>query len=80
MSNNDTTNCIRIIKKCVNELIPESRLVLFGSRARMDNSSSSDYDFLVITKELLVMSKKRLLKAALRKKAGCFQNTGRHSY
>jgi len=76
MINRDTTNstnCIRIIKKCVNELLPESRLVLFGSRARRDNSSSSDYDFLIITKELLAMSKKRFLKATLRKRLAAFK-------
>jgi uncharacterized protein len=73
MINSDTTDCLRIIKKCVNELLPESQVILFGSRARKDSSVSSDYDFLVITKELLVTSKKRFLKAALRKKLASFK-------
>jgi len=33
----------------VQSLLPEARVVLFGSRARGDNDHHSDYDLLVVT-------------------------------
>ena len=57
-----------IIKKFTNELFPDSRILLFGSRARLDYSDSSDYDFLIITKDTIDIHKKRFYKSLLRKK------------
>ena len=67
MINKNEIDCLRIIKKSVNELLPNSRVILFGSRARKESSASSDYDFLVITKDVLDVLKKRSYKAILRK-------------
>jgi predicted nucleotidyltransferase len=39
-------------------LLPGSRIVLFGSRARGDYHSQSDYDLLVITPNLLTAKEK----------------------
>ena len=57
-----------IIKKFTNELFPDSRILLFGSRARLDYSDSSDYDFIIITKDTIDIHKKRFYKSLLRKK------------
>jgi len=57
-----------IIKNLANELFPDSRILLFGSRARLDYSDSSDYDFLIITKDTIDIHKKRFYKSLLRKK------------
>lgn len=73
MINKNSIACQRIIKRSVKELLPESRIVLFGSRARRDNSITSDYDFLIITKESLDVLEKRFLKASLRKKLAGFK-------
>ena len=40
---------------------------MFGSRARKDNTTESDYDFLVITKQTIDIREKRTLKSLLRK-------------
>ncbi len=68
MINTNEIDCLRIIKKSVNELLPKSRVVLFGSRSRKEETASSDYDFLVITKDVLDVLKKRSIKADLRKR------------
>ena len=66
MINNDS-NTLSIIRETVNRIIPGSKILLFGSRARKNNSTDSDYDFLVITKETLDIQNKRTLKSLLRK-------------
>ncbi len=38
-----------IIKKTVLSILPDARVLLFGSHARGDYDSDSDYDLLVIT-------------------------------
>ena len=40
---------LEVIKKSVNELLPESTILLFGSRARRDHSNESDFDLMIIT-------------------------------
>jgi predicted nucleotidyltransferase len=50
---NNNSNALFIIRDIANRIIPNSKIVLFGSRARKDNSSDSDYDFLVITNETI---------------------------
>jgi hypothetical protein len=57
---------IDLIKISVKELIPESTIILFGSRARNDYSHLSDYDILVVTKKTYNIKKKRELKSKLR--------------
>ena len=66
INNNEET--YGIIKNFANELFPDSRILLFGSRARHDYSDSSDYDFLIITKDTIDIHKKRFYKSLLRKK------------
>jgi len=65
ISNN--SNTLAIIRDVVIKLLPNSRILLFGSRARKDHCSDSDYDFLVITKDTLDIQKKRTIKSLLRK-------------
>lgn len=64
---NNNSNTYTIIKETVRRIIPGSRVLLFGSRARQDNSSDSDYDFLVITKDSIDICRKRTLKSLMRK-------------
>ncbi len=39
------------IKSIVQSILPEAKIILFGSRARGDNTTHSDYDLLLITKK-----------------------------
>lgn len=64
---NNNSNSLSIIKETANKIIPGCRILLFGSRARKDNTVESDYDVLVITTETLDIRKKRTLKSMLRK-------------
>ncbi len=64
---NNNRETLSIIKKSATSLIPNCRVLLFGSRARNDNSNESDYDFLVITKNAIDISQKRAYKSQLRK-------------
>ncbi|PRY97444.1 nucleotidyltransferase domain-containing protein [Marinilabilia salmonicolor] len=66
MINNDS-NTFSIIKETAKRIVPDSRVLLFGSRARHDNSSDSDYDFVVITRKTIDVRQKRNLKSQLRK-------------
>jgi predicted nucleotidyltransferase len=64
----EETVALKIIKESVNELLPESSFLLFGSRARHDNTADSDYDLLIITKYTHDKKELRLFNAAIRKK------------
>ena len=55
------------------EILLNSRILLFGSRARKDNTNDSDYDFLVITREPLDIHKKRTLSSMMRKELARFK-------
>jgi len=55
------------IKKTANELLPDSKVLIFGSRARGDNNNESDYDILIITESEQPMKSKFLLKTKIRK-------------
>ncbi len=39
---------IKIIKQCVREVVPNAKVILFGSRAKHTAKNDSDYDLLVI--------------------------------
>lgn len=56
-----------IIKSIATDILPECRVVLFGSRARNTHETNSDFDVLLISKKTLPIQKKRSLKAQLRK-------------
>ena len=66
MINNDS-NTLSIIRETATRFIPDSKILLFGSRARKDNNGDSDYDFLVITRDTIDIRKKRTLKSQMRK-------------
>jgi len=55
------------IKKTANNVLPNSKVLLFGSRARGDNNLESDYDILIITKNELSPKDKFPLKTKIRK-------------
>jgi predicted nucleotidyltransferase len=40
---------LHTIKSTVNSFLPESKVLLFGSRARGDGDQESDYDLLIVT-------------------------------
>lgn len=64
---NNQTDSLPIIREIASRIIPGCKILLFGSRARKDNSEDSDYDFLVITRETFEIQHKRSLKSLLRK-------------
>jgi predicted nucleotidyltransferase len=59
---------LQVIKQSINELLPESTILLFGSRARRDHSNESDFDLMVITNESHTAKEIRQIKSTLRKK------------
>lgn len=65
---NNSKETHSIIKDTTKELFPDCRVLLFGSRARLNYSESSDYDFLIITKDTIDIQQKRFYKSLLRKK------------
>ncbi|MFW5850956.1 MAG: nucleotidyltransferase domain-containing protein [Bacteroidota bacterium] len=64
---NNNSNTLSIIREIAHRILPNSKVLLFGSRARNDNSNDSDYDFLIITKETIDIRRKRTLKSLLRR-------------
>ena len=64
----DETLAFKLIKESISELLPESSILLFGSRARHDHSDDSDYDLMIITKDFHDNKQVRLFKSMIRKK------------
>lgn len=64
---NNSKETLSIIRNSAISLFPDCKVLLFGSRARNDNSTESDYDFLVITKDTIGIREKRFYKSQLRK-------------
>ena len=58
---------IDLIKKTAREFLPQAEVLLFGSRARNENSSDSDYDILIITDTTLLPKEKITLRTNIRK-------------
>ena len=46
------------IKSVIHSFFPDARVLLFGSRARGDESRDSDYDLLIITKSTIAAGEK----------------------
>ena len=65
MKSKDLT--ISEIKVVVDRILPETRVLLFGSRARGDERSDSDYDLLVIVKKSLDNQQRLYFQARVRK-------------
>ena len=70
---NNNPDSISIIKNIVCRFIPDSKIILFGSRARSDNNQDSDYDFLIVTKNSIEIQEKRDLKSIIRKELARFK-------
>jgi len=62
------TDAVKIIRESVNEILPDSSIFLFGSRARQDYSEDSDYDLMIVTEYEHESKELRLLKAMIRRK------------
>ena len=58
---------IETIKSTAHEYLPESEVLLFGSRARNDEKSDSDYDILLVTETNLTPKEKLPLRTKIRK-------------
>lgn len=57
------------ILKCFNEIgISVKKIILFGSRARGDFSTKSDYDFLIIIDKTLDFKEKMKIASTIRRK------------
>jgi uncharacterized protein len=42
-------NLLRLVKSRIKEVDPDSRILLFGSRARGESRKDSDWDFLILS-------------------------------
>jgi predicted nucleotidyltransferase len=58
---------IEIIKSTSREYLPDAEVLLFGSRARKNASSESDYDILLITSSELLPKDKLPIRTKIRK-------------
>ena len=55
------------IKDTVYEYLPNCKILLFGSRARLDYNPNSDYDILVVTPNTIAPKDKMNLESAISK-------------
>jgi predicted nucleotidyltransferase len=53
------------VKEAIRSIDPDAKVILFGSRARGDNDSASDWDFLVLTTNPINENKKREIRHKL---------------
>ena len=53
------------VKQSVRSIDPDARVILFGSRARGDSKSFSDWDFLILTKKQVDEKMKRQIRDKL---------------
>ena len=58
---------LNTIKSTVNSFLPDSKVLLFGSRARGEASNESDYDLLIVTSETLAPRVKMGWESKIRK-------------
>jgi len=65
MENNN--HIIEIIKNTAHEYLPDAEVLLFGSHARNEASTESDYDILLITKTKLSPKEKLPIRTKIRK-------------
>jgi hypothetical protein len=64
MTNNQI---VEVIKDTALKYLPDAEVLLFGSRARKEERSDSDYDILLISKANLTPKEKFPLKTKIRK-------------
>jgi len=55
------------IKAIARDFIPDAEVLLFGSRARKEARSGSDFDLLIMTNNKFTVEKKIAIRAAIRK-------------
>ncbi len=53
------------VKESIRSIDPGARVILFGSRARGDNKRESDWDFLILTSNLVDEPLKRQIRDRL---------------
>ncbi|MGE0018756.1 MAG: nucleotidyltransferase domain-containing protein [Draconibacterium sp.] len=70
---NNNAESLSIIREITHRFLPESKVLLFGSRARNDYNPESDYDFLVITSKPIEIRERRILKSMIRKELARFK-------
>lgn len=58
---------LELIKTTARNYIADAEIMLFGSRARNDSTSDSDFDILIITHQSLSPAEKLPLKTNIRK-------------
>lgn len=58
---------LQIIKETITSILPDCRIILFGSRGRKDHDEQSDYDILVIVKQNLSIKEKFEYESKIRK-------------
>jgi len=63
----NSTNILNQIKRTARSLLPNSKIILFGSRARQDSDFDSDYDILIITDKTIAPKEKFPLRTKIRK-------------
>jgi predicted nucleotidyltransferase len=55
------------IKSVIRRFIPDAEIMLFGSRARKEEHSDSDYDILIITDKQFGSGEKTTFRSGIRK-------------
>jgi predicted nucleotidyltransferase len=70
---NNNAESLSVIREITHKFLPESKVLLFGSRARKDYNPESDYDFLVITSKPIEIRERRILKSMIRKELARFK-------
>jgi predicted nucleotidyltransferase len=58
---------VDVIKNTVKKYLPDAEVFLFGSRARKENRTESDFDLLLITNKTLTPKDKLPLRTKIRK-------------
>ena len=58
-------NIIQLVKQEVVSIVPNSDIILFGSRARGDYRADSDWDFLILLDEQISKEVKNQIRNAL---------------
>lgn len=65
VKNNDQIT--EVIKRTTHDFLPDVEVLLFGSRARNDDSPDSDYDILLITNKNFSPKEKLQIRSEIRK-------------
>ena len=63
----DNDEIFEIIKKTTRDYLPDAEILLFGSHARKNASSESDYDILIITDFEFLPEEKLPIRTTIRK-------------